>query len=174
MAIPVDQPTQLQLRPFNDDVKALYAKHKACHVGDAGIDLFCIADQTIPAHSRSNVVHLGISTAMIIWSNGITTCNGITSYYSATHELSYRLCMRSSAALNTPLRLANNEGIIDSGYRGEICAIFDNPFDEKYTIKKGDRLVQIVGPSLQKLTLKVVDKLSDSSRGTGGLGSTGY
>ena len=44
----------------------------------------------------------------------------------------YYLYMRSSSPINTPLRMANNVGIIDSGYRGNIRACFDIISSKKY------------------------------------------
>ena len=74
---------------------------------------------------------------------------------------------------NTPLRLANSVGIIDSGYRGNICAIVDNIKDHTYTINQGDRLFQICSSDLLPLNFKVVNELSVSQRGENGFGSTG-
>jgi len=74
----------------------------------------------------------------------------------------------------TSLRLSNSVGIIDAGYRGTLKAIVDNiDKDNGVTIPKGTRLLQICSPTLQPITYEVVDSLSETSRGTGGLGSTG-
>ena len=74
----------------------------------------------------------------------------------------------------TPLRLANSVGIIDAGYRGTLKAIVDNIDRENgIVIPKGTRLFQICSPTLQPITYEVVDSLSETSRGEGGLGSTG-
>ena len=53
-----------------------------------------------------------------------------------------KLFMRSSYGLDTPLRLANCVGIIDSPYRGEITAVFDNISDQSFTISKGERFMR--------------------------------
>ena len=74
---------------------------------------------------------------------------------------------------NTPLRLANSVGIIDAGYRGNIIGIVDNLSDEDFVIEQNTRLFQICSPSLSSISFSVVNVLSDTSRGTGGLGSTG-
>jgi dUTPase len=71
------------------------------------------------------------------------------------------------------LRMSNSVGIIDAGYRGNIMAALDNHSDEPYVIKKGTRLFQICCPILSQINMKVVDELSDTSRDTGGFGSTG-
>ena len=76
-------------------------------------------------------------------------------------------------ASRTPLRLANSVGIIDAGYRGEICAIIDNIKDEPYSIECGTRLFQICSPTLEPIEYDIVNSLSETTRGVGGFGSTG-
>ena len=90
----------------------------------------------------------------------------------------YYLYSRSSTPVKTPLRLANSVGIIDSGYRGNIKAVFDNKYlEEEYTIKRGERLAQICPPNLEyPMKIEIVDsldKLGKTKRGAGGFGSTG-
>ena len=97
--------------------------------------------------------------------------------------VSYYLYSRSSLPLKTPLRLANSVGIIDAGYRGNIkAAVRYIPTDKdlsivtkidhckypNYTIKKGTRLFQLCKFTGEPFKIKLVDELSDSSRGTGG------
>lgn len=87
--------------------------------------------------------------------------------------LSYYLYPRSSI-IKTPLRLANSVGIIDSGYRGTIKAVFD--VKSEYNIEKYSRLIQICSPTLAPLVVKIVDNIEDlgvTERGSGGFGSTG-
>ena len=87
---------------------------------------------------------------------------------------------RSSIA-KTPLRLSNNVGIIDSGYRGNLGAFVDNIHrskgcDTSWTVEKHTRLFQICGPNLEPIEVEIVDSENDlgkTSRGTGGFGSTG-
>ena len=74
----------------------------------------------------------------------------------------------------TPLRLSNSVGIIDAGYRGTLKAILDNiDLEEPYVVEKGTRLLQLCSPIMDEITYEVVNALSNTSRGTGGLGSTG-
>ena len=82
------------------------------------------------------------------------------------------LVPRSSIS-KTPLRMANSIGIIDAGYRGEIMAAVDNISDEDYMISPGDRLFQLVHPTLYPIHASVESNLSDTERGEGGFGSTG-
>ena len=70
--------------------------------------------------------------------------------------------------------LVNSVGIIDSGYRGNLMAAFYNTKKESVIINEGDRLVQICLPALSpEFEVQLVDKLDKTTRGEGGLGSTG-
>ena len=87
------------------------------------------------------------------------------------YELQLRL--RSSTALNTPLRIPNAPATIDSDYRGEVCVILENTKGYTFKIEQGTRLVQgIISPVLQANFFKM-DVLPGTSRGSGGFGSTG-
>jgi len=89
-----------------------------------------------------------------------------------------------SSLSKTPLRLANNQGIIDAGYRGNLIGMFDciqqkdnieSGYD--YVMEKYTRILQICAPSLIPIYVNVVDSINDlgpsTSRGDGGFGSTG-
>ena len=89
--------------------------------------------------------------------------------YGETPSAFY-LYPRSSIS-KTNLRLANSVGIIDRGYRGNICAMFD--VKETYIVSKGARFVQICEPSLEPFKVVIVSELNQTLRGEGGFGSTG-
>ena len=83
-----------------------------------------------------------------------------------------------------PLRLSNSVGIIDSGYRGNIKAVFDINLayfheNNEFNIESNSRYVQITPPDLSNYPMKViiVDSINDlggtTSRGDSGFGSTG-
>ncbi len=97
----------------------------------------------------------------------------------------YYMYPRSSLS-KTPLRLANSTGIIDSGYRGNLMAMFDvinlpdNLSDSReadYFGRKLDRYVQICAPGLVPIIVEIVNSIEDlgneTIRGGGGFGSTG-
>jgi len=97
---------------------------------------------------------------------------------SGTFNVGYYLYPRSSTGTKTPLRLSNSVGIIDSGYRGNITAVFDNISNTPFVIEKYQRLVQICPPNLSfpfcVTLVSSVDELSgETLRGSGGFGSTG-
>jgi dUTP pyrophosphatase len=76
-----------------------------------------------------------------------------------------------SSIYKTPLRLSNSVGIIDSGYRGNLGAVFD--VSAPYECLEGQRFVQICTPSLEPFKVLLVDDLDETSRGSEGFGSTG-
>lgn len=91
----------------------------------------------------------------------------------------YLLLARSSTSL-TPLRMSNQIGLADAGYRGELIARVDCVTnDESYYVEHGRRLFQVVQHNwLPWEVIKFVDRLEDlpaapDSRGCGGFGSTG-
>ena len=82
------------------------------------------------------------------------------------------LAPRSSMS-KTPLVIPNSFGVIDADYRGKIKGIFKNTSDDAYLIQKGDRLLQGILVPVGALKLLEVDELTETVRGTGGIGSTG-
>ena len=80
---------------------------------------------------------------------------------------------RSGLSLNTPLRVANSPGTIDSGYRGEVKVLMTNYSDTTQLIHKGDRIAQFTVKPVLDFDIEIVDELSETKRGTDGFGSTG-
>ena len=81
---------------------------------------------------------------------------------------------RSSISSATSLVLANSVGVIDSDYRGEVKFRFKNiMFGAGKKYKVGDRIGQLVIMPYPKVKLEEVTDLDDTTRGTGGYGSTG-
>lgn len=86
---------------------------------------------------------------------------------------------RSSISYKTNLRVANAPGTIDSDYRGEVKIIVENnsandPIKAKpQIIRAGDRIAQGVIQKVEQVEFDVGDRLGSTSRGTGGIGSTG-
>ncbi len=87
-----------------------------------------------------------------------------------------------SSIYKSSVRLANNTGIIDSGYRGNLMGAFDNisqpgSKDQNSTweqeLNAYGRMLQICMPDLSPFKVELVESLDDTSRGAGGLGSTG-
>jgi dUTP pyrophosphatase len=81
-----------------------------------------------------------------------------------------------SSIRKTNLSLSNSVGVIDSGYRGEIQATFNQKSlskDGSFVYGVGDRIAQIMIIPYPPIEFDEVDELSDTERGEGGFGSTG-
>lgn len=83
------------------------------------------------------------------------------------------LLIPRSSTWTTPLRMPNSVGVIDSDYRGEVCALLQNTHHLAWTAEAGERLVQGVIVPVPSVQIVEVDELSETSRGVGGFGSTG-
>lgn len=97
----------------------------------------------------------------------------------------YYMYPRSSLS-KTHLRLANSTGIIDAGYRGHLMGMFDvvniqknrsDDVEADYFGNKYDRYLQICAPGLVPIVVQIVNSIEElgeeTSRGSGGFGSTG-
>ena len=124
------------------------------HDSDAAADMYAMEATTISAHSTGTPVKTGVH---------IQLPEGWVAF----------VLPRSSIGAKTPLRLSNSTGVIDSGYRGEVRALYDNIGDEPYQIHKGDRIAQMLVMPSYRFKANVVDSLEDSDRGEAGFGSTG-
>lgn len=143
------------IKPIDESVKQMYVNHSTYHNSDSGLDLFIVKDEIIPA-GETRLVDLGISCQL-------------------KHEekyFSYNMYSRSSIS-KTPLRLANGVGLCDAGYLGPLKAALHNTGTSDYTIKKGERYVQLARPDLGEVSFELVEDFGRiTSRGDGGFGST--
>ena len=80
---------------------------------------------------------------------------------------------RSGLALQHGLGLVNSPGTIDSDYRGEIRVIAINWGKEPLTIKRGDRIAQIIISRVSRAIIEEVRELDPTERGGGGFGHSG-
>ena len=151
----------LKIKPENQAVKSSYENHSEYHEGDSGLDLFVQGEVVVPAKA------LGFKIDMMV------SCEAFTDITKQGGNVAYYLWPRSSMGAKTPLRLSNSMGLIDAGYRGNIIALVDNLSETDYKVMPGSRLVQIVSPHAKSITFELVNSLSETSRGAGGLGSTG-
>ncbi|MBN2067666.1 MAG: dUTP diphosphatase [Candidatus Diapherotrites archaeon] len=123
------------------------------HPGDSGMDLYSSEDIVLKPGERK-LVKTGIKIAVpegfeaqVRPKSGIAVKNGVT-------------------VLNTP-------GTIDSGYRGEVQVILVNLGKEAFKVEKGKKIAQLVIAKVEQAEIEEVEKLDDTSRNTGGFGSTG-
>nr|WP_321406720.1 dUTP diphosphatase [uncultured Carboxylicivirga sp.] len=87
------------------------------------------------------------------------------------HEAQIR--PRSGLAAKHGLTVLNSPGTIDADYRGEVKVILVNLSDTDFVVNDGERICQMIITEYTKVTLKEVEILEDSVRGTGGFGHTG-
>ena len=80
---------------------------------------------------------------------------------------------RSGLAAKKGITVLNTPGTIDSDYRGEIKVILINFDKNKFTVKNGERIAQMVVCPIEQVSVEEVKELSETDRGTSGFGSTG-
>ena len=80
---------------------------------------------------------------------------------------------RSGLAAKKNITVLNTPGTIDADYRGEIKVILINLGKEKFIIKNGERIAQMVVCPVVQAYLEEVNELTNTDRGSGGFGSTG-
>lgn len=123
--------------------------------GSAGMDLFAAVNETIllkPMERKK--ISVGI-------------CIELPTGYEA------QIRPRSGLAANNGITLLNSPGTIDWDYRGEINIIMINFGTEDFTVKRGDRVAQMVLTKVETPIIELVEEISVTHRGTSGFGSTG-
>ena len=124
--------------------------------GSAGMDLYACIDEPITlAPGQLAIVPTGIAIAL--------PDNGCAAFLYA----------RSGLGVKHGICLSNGVGVIDSDYRGEICAGLCNVSDKPYTIEPDERVCQMVIAPVLTPDVVDVNELDDTDRGEGGFGSTG-
>ncbi len=80
---------------------------------------------------------------------------------------------RSGFAAKHGITVLNTPGTIDADYRGEVGVILINLSDKDFVINPGERIAQMVLARYERFEWEEVEQLDSTSRGAGGLGSTG-
>lgn len=142
---------KIKVLPGNEDIPLPeYATD-----GSAGLDLRAAVSEPIILNPKDRAL---VSTGIII---------GLPKGFEA------QVRPRSGLAVKHGIMLVNSPGTIDSDYRGEIKVIMFNSGDEPFEIKRGDRIAQLIISKYERVALKKVDEIEDTSRGDGGFGHTG-
>ena len=81
---------------------------------------------------------------------------------------------RSGLAIKHGVSVLNTPGTIDEGYRGEVGVILINHGAEAFQVEKGIKIAQMVIKPVLTVDVETVDVLTETARGEGGFGSTGY
>lgn len=120
------------------------------HSTDAGLDLYSAEDKVIPPYgsaSFSTGVHVAIPAGFV----------GLVKSRSGTlfgHSIT-------------------TDGVVDSGYTGEIRVKLFNNCGARYVVEAGVKIAQLVLLPIITPELEIVEELSDTERGDRGFGSTG-
>jgi dUTP pyrophosphatase len=80
---------------------------------------------------------------------------------------------RSGLAVHHGIGMINSPGTIDSDYRGEVMIALINLGRAAYTVRRGDRIAQMVIQRVPQARLEVVECLPETGRSSGGFGHTG-
>ena len=136
---------------------------------DAGFDLFCPKQMRFSSTNVNKLDYEIICSAKIIETAESTEIN---------HEFNTGFYMYPRSSISkSNLRLANNVGIIDAGYRGHLMGMFDVIYKNELDVNKYDRYLQICAPGLIPIVVELVNSREDlgekTNRGDGGFGSTG-
>lgn len=120
------------------------------HPGDAGLDLFSVADRAL-GPGEVFAVPTGIQVAVPAGHVGL-------------------VWDKSGISLQGVHRLA---GVVDSGYRGEVQVVMINFGPGTFAVKKGMKIAQMLVQPVAAVEVVESDSLDDTARGQGGFGSTG-
>ena len=135
------------------DPKAKIPEYKT--EGASGVDIMALLENKITLDpGESKIIPTGLSIAF-------------------PDDLEVQIRPRSGLAAKSNVSVLNTPGTIDSDYRGEIKIILINHGNEKFDVKNGDRIAQMVLMPVLKFKFEEVSKLDDTIRGSGGFGSTG-
>jgi dUTP pyrophosphatase len=127
--------------------------------GDAGVDLYSAVDVDLAPGHRS-LVPTGIAVAI-------------------PHGMVGLVHPRSGLAARVGLSIVNSPGTVDAGYRGEIkVSLINLDPEQPISVRRGDRIAQLLVqrvelPELVEVTSFDEAGLADTTRGTGGHGSSG-
>ena len=124
------------------------------HPGDAGLDL-CAAERAELEPGCSAMVKTGIAIELPPGTEG-------------------QVRPRSGLARKHQVTVLNTPGTVDEGYRGEVGVILINHGTSTFTVEPGARIAQMVVKPVLRVAVREVNDLTDTSRGAGGFGSTGY
>jgi dUTP pyrophosphatase len=127
---------------------------KYMHEDDAGLDLTSAEYISIKPQSRA-LIHCGFSIAIPKGYCGL-------------------VLPRSGLAAKHGITVLNSPGLIDSGYRGEVCVIlYNTSINTTFDVKPGDRIAQLLIMNYPIVTLDIASDLDNTQRGAHGFGSSG-
>jgi dUTP pyrophosphatase len=134
------------------------------------------ADLPLPAymtpHAAGMDLRAALDTELILAPGAITLVpTGLAIALPEGFEAQIR--PRSGLAVKHGIGLINSPGTIDADYRGEIKIAVINLGPQSYTLRRGDRIAQMVVQRIYQARFDVVDTLDETNRNDGGFGHTG-
>lgn len=150
------------------DKKAVIPSY--AHEGDAGFDLSAIINVE-DAMAQEGAMGGCIEEVIIAPGEKFIARTGLAFAVPRGYELQIR--PRSGLAYKHGITIINSPGTVDSGFIGEVLIILLNTGSEPFEIKTGDRIAQGVINKLPTVSIREVDELDETERGSGGFGSTG-
>lgn len=142
------------------------------HQGDSGFDLYAIEDNRV---DPGQVV--GIRTGLAVQLPGPVTVTTPVGQYPITFTFELQVRPKSGLSLKKRLSVFNTPGTIDSVYTGEIIVLAYTNGSEPVYILAGDKIAQgVIAPVIcaPHVFINEVYELTETSRGAGGFGSTGF
>jgi len=124
------------------------------HPGDAGMDLFSAERVELPP-GEARLVRTGIAIQLPPGTEG-------------------QVRPRSGLAHKHTVTVLNSPGTIDEGYRGEVGVILINHGAKPFPVEPGMKIAQLLVKPVLRVAVEEAGELSDTKRGDGGFGSTGY
>ncbi|MDX1900710.1 MAG: dUTP diphosphatase [Gammaproteobacteria bacterium] len=122
----------------------------------AGLDLRACINAPLELHpGQTTLIQTGISI------------------YIANPHLAAVILPRSGLGHKHGIVLGNLVGLIDADYQGPLMVSVWNRGENTFTIQPGDRIAQLVFLPITRITFECVDEFVETSRGTGGFGSSG-
>jgi dUTP pyrophosphatase len=123
--------------------------------GSAGCDLYAaIADAMTLAPGQRTLVPAGF-------------CMALPQGFEA------QIRPRSGLAVKHGITCLNSPGTIDADYRGPVCVLLVNLGQEPFTLRRGDRIAQMIVTRVERAGFRQAGNLEVTLRAAGGFGSTG-
>lgn len=155
-------------------------------MGSAGSDLITIAfawldpertsDLALPAYETAGSSGMDVCAAIdgeLIFEPGTRVLIPTGFAVAIPQGCEIQVRPRSGLAVNHGITIINAPGTIDADYRGEVKIALINLGEEPVTIRRGDRIAQMVAAPVLRAVLEVVPELDCTERGSGGFGHTG-
>ncbi|MGA9116153.1 MAG: dUTP diphosphatase [Bacteroidota bacterium] len=133
-------------------------------------------DIPLPAYATEHAAGMDVRAAVegpLVIPPGETVCVPTGFAFALPPGFEAQVRARSGLAARHQIGVLNAPGTVDADYRGEVMVILTNFGREDFTVRRGDRIAQLVIARHEKVTWEPADVLPGSSRGAGGFGHTG-